>query len=198
MAKQDQVNIKSWESLLHNKPVAHSVDYAEEPFDVMIRHTITYEEVLSIIAYVTTVIFGADDGEYNPELKEMLIRSYVLETYANFKMPKSIEKRYLLTYGTDMYEFVEARINTAQLDSIRYAIDEIIDYRKNVMAAGVTREINKIVDTLNAVNQESLSMFDGMSPEEVSALVKNLSSITTSIDEEKLVKAVISAQNGKE
>ena len=90
-----------------------------------------------MVNYVVAIVFDEQTGEYHPEVKDALIRSQVLERYAHFNMPKSFDKMYHLVYATDAYDFVSQVINQAQLDQIKAAIDEALDYRLNILASGV-------------------------------------------------------------
>lgn len=196
-AKVKATSITNWEKMIVDQDQTVTLTANGEEFEITVSPTLSWEEAGTMVNYVVAIVFDEQTGEYHPEVKDALIRSQVLERYAHFNMPKSFDKMYHLVYATDAYDFVSQVINQAQLDQIKAAIDEALDYRLNILASGVQAEIQKIMDSFDAFNENAESMFSKVNPDELCSFVKNVAEMPGSLDEEKVV-SLVHAANMKE
>ena len=196
-AKVKATSITNWEKMIVDQDQTVTLTANGEEFEITVSPTLSWEEAGTMVNYVVAIVFDEQTGEYHPEVKDALIRSQVLERYAHFNMPKSFDKMYHLVYATDAYDFVSQVINQAQLDQIKAAIDDALDYRLNILASGVQAEIQKIMDSFDAFNENAESMFSKVNPDELSSFVKNVAEMPGSLDEEKVV-SLVHAANMKE
>ena len=193
-----KTSIAKWEKMVIDKEQTIAFDVNGETFDIVVSPTLSWEEAGTMVNYITSIVFDEETGEYHPEVKDALIRAQVLERYAHFNMPKSFDKLYALVYSTEAYELVCQVINEAQLDNIKSAIDEALDYRLNILASGVQAEIQKIMDSFDAFNENAESMFSKVNPDELSSFVKNVAEMPGALDEEKVVSLVHAANKEDE
>ena len=162
-----------------------TAEWCEE--NIIIKRTLSLTEMLSFVKSVVSLCFG-DGDEYMPEVKDFLIKSFVLETYANFRLPTNMEHRYDLVYNTDAFDIVLEHINRTQFGEICNSIDEKID---NVIKANIETINNQINDIHQAFEDMQNKLGDLFSDIEADDINKLISAISDGgqFDEEKVVKA---------
>lgn len=183
MAKKfNKITINAFEKVMKEtyEPVS---EFEWHGIDVVVLKTLPVKEMLSFVDSVAKTCFRDDTGEYEPGAKDFAIRSLVLEKYANFTMPASINLQYELVYQTDAFREVLDRINPDQFRMIIDAIDEKIDYMKQANILAFKQQVNSFTSALENFEKQ----MDEFSPEDIRSLMGTLSN--AKIDEEKLVQA---------
>lgn len=191
MAKKG-ITISAWEKMVDDEP--RTVNVGDQ--EVTVIHTLPFEDAAEMVETVVQVVLDEDTGEYHPEVLEVILRAKVLEKYANFTIPKSFDKIYKLVYTTDAYDLVRSVVNQDQLYSVEGAIYDIIDYRKNILQAGIQADLQKTMATFDDFRQKMEGMFSQVDEAELSGMVKNIATMTEPLDADNLVRAVREAQNG--
>ncbi len=158
--------------------------------EVTVQKVLTLNEMLGFVYDVAQSCFGYGSGVYEPGAKDFAIRTKVLEKYANFTMPASIELQYDLLYRTDAFTAVLNYIDSEQFRVIIDAIDEKIDYMKQANIFAFKKQVNSFTSALENFEKQ----MEQFSAEDVSGLINALSN--SKIDEGKLVEAYIK-QNRK-
>lgn len=159
---------------------------------VTIRPSLPLVEVLSFVEEVVDACF-TEDGDFMPEIIDVLIKRGILSRYANFNLPIDLRKAYELIYHSDAFEFVTAHINSNQITEIVNAISTGIKYRCDSNVTEMRRQLNELLTAMADISEKFGNVFDGLSTEDVSGLIKTLSS--PGLDEKKLVDAFLSKEH---
>ena len=163
--------------------------------NVNIKVRLGLKEMMTFVDGVVKTCFTEDDNQYTPEVLDFAIRSSVLEMYANFTLPTNIEKQYELVYGCDMYETILETIDRSQFDAMLRAIDEKIAHIAASNIEAVTRQVNDVYASLNALEERLSAVFQGIDNDAITGLVGAMAD--GKFDEEKLVQAYLETKNGK-
>lgn len=155
--------------------------------NVTIHRVLPLNDVINFVESVASACFAKDTHEYLPEVKDLAIRSNILDTYANFTMPKNLEQQLRFVYGTDAVDMVLEHVDRKQFAELIRSIDAKIDYLVRTDIESVQREIEKTAAAVDAVVAQFASTMDGMSKEDLNKIVEAVTG--SKIDEEKLVKA---------
>lgn len=158
---------------------------------VTIRPSLPLVDALSFVEEVVDACF-TEDGDFMPEVIDVLIKRGILSRYANFNLPIDLRKAYELIYHSDAFEFVTARINSNQITEIVNAISTGIKYRCDSNITEIRRQLNELLTAMADISEKFGNVFDGLSTEDVSGLIKTLSS--PGLDEKKLVDAFLSKE----
>lgn len=196
-AKVKGITISNWEKMVADNDEVHVFESNGDTFEVTISPTISWEQSAEIVDYVTRVVFDDETGDYHPEVKEALFRAQVLEKYAHFSMPKSFDKMYYLVYATDAYDHVLQLVNANQVEHLREAIDEAIDYRLGILANGIQAEIQRVMDSFQTFNENAESIFKKVDTDDIGTFIKKVSEMPEGLDEEKVVQLVHAANSEK-
>lgn len=196
-AKAKGITISNWEKMVVDKEELHTFENNGNMFEVTVSPTISWEQAAEIVEYVIRVVFDDETGDYHPEVKEPLFRAQVLEKYAHFSMPKSFDKIYYLVYATDAYDHVLQLVNTNQVEHLREAIDEAIDYRLGILANGIQAEIQRVMDSFQTFNENAESIFEKVDTDDIGTFIKKVSEMPEGLDEEKVVQLVHAANREK-
>ena len=161
--------------------------------EITIRRVLPLREVLQFVEDVVSSCIDADTGRYIPEIQAFVVRSSVLTRYANFTMPKDPEKQYDMIYNTNALQQVMSYIDMSQYEEIMYAINERVKHELAMMESSASSQAAALTAKINSFVSSMEELFGAMDAGDMSALVKNLSDIS-SIDEGKLVNAVMEAK----
>lgn len=184
--KESKISVSALKKII-NDHYPQSCEAEFNGIDIKINKTISLE---SMIAFVTDVVENCTSEGYIPEIEDFLIRCNILERYANFTLPDDVSKRYEMVYATDAVEFVLDRINIAQFSDIKRSIRDKIDYFVNTDMSAATREFNSALDTFEGLQNIMAGAFDGVSPEDINAVIKAIAE-NGKVDEEKIVGALM-------
>lgn len=193
-AKAKGITISNWEKMIVDKDEKYIIENDGGKFEITISPTISWDQASEMVDYVTRIVFNDDTGDYHPEVKDALFRAQVLEKYAHFNIPKSFDKIYHLVYSTDVYEHVLQLVNTNQLETLKEAIDDTLDYRLGILAGGVQAEIQKVSESFKTFNDNASEMFSNLDGVDIGSFMKSIADMSENLDEEKLVSAIRKAQ----
>ena len=182
--KAGRVSINALESTIDKSVLETDVDF--KGVTVHIVRSISLQEMLEFVTSVTESCF-AEDGTYLPEAHELAFCCNVLTRYANFTLPDSTEKKYMLVYNTDAVRTVCEYVNMDQLDDIRVAIKKKVDYKRAMELNEQRAKMDELLSACSELLTKIGSIFPEMSPEEMLVVMQAIGN--QQFDEEKLVKA---------
>lgn len=191
--KEKRVPINKLESIMNPVTVTVPLDGTTD-VNVVIRRTLPLSDVLQFVADVVAACIDSETGEYTPEILPFAIKANVLTTYANFNLPSNVEKQYELLYNTTAVDQVMSHINMAQYEEIVHAINQKIDFACSAMTSTVVGQVSALAQRMEDFANKSDALFSDVNSEDMSALMRNLSSIDK-VDERALVHAVFDEQN---
>lgn len=159
---------------------------------IEIKRTLSLQEVIHFVEGVVDACFDEETGDYLPEVKDFLIKYFVLEKYANFTMPSNTNNMYDLIYCTDAFVTVCGYINTEQFSEICAAIDEKLDYKTNASVEAMNKQMATVFNSFEDIEKNLSQLFSSVDNESLAKLIEALGN--GKIDEAKLVKAYTEAK----
>lgn len=134
----------------------------------------------------------ADDGTYNPYMKEFTTKCLIITAYSDIQLPDDVPSQYAFVYGTDVFRIVADQICKRQLVELLSTIDDRIGFRKSSDVEAATSKIIEIYSML----QESIGglreSVSGIKREEMENFVRAVNGLH--LDEKKLVQAIVDQQ----
>lgn len=185
--KAGRVSINALESTIDKSALEFDIDF--KGVTVHIIRSISLQEMLEFVTSVVESCF-IEDGTYLPEAQELAFFCNILTRYANFTLPESTEKKYMLIYNTDAIRTVCEHINMDQLDDIRVAIKKKIDYKKSLELSEQRKKVDELTKACSALIEKMGEIFTDLNSEDLLNAMKLMSN--REFDEEALVKAYIS------
>lgn len=191
--KESRISVSKLEATLNPLYTSVILDGTED-VEIKIRYSLPLNDVLQFIQNVVGSVINETD--YIPEILWFSIYTEVLTKYANFTLPKSIERQYDLIYNTTAVQQVMQHINKRQYDEIIEAIFEKINHAKSVMQNVLTSKMTELTNRISSFVEQSEAVFGNLTGDDVSSLAHNLATMGArgNIDEEALVRAVFNAQ----
>lgn len=163
--------------------------------DIRVKKVLTLSEMLGFVDDVVGKCFYDELG-FMPEIKDFAIKSNILTRYANFSMPENLEHSYQMVYGTDAVDIVCDAIDTTQLQEIVNAIDEKIRFRCDTNITEIQKRVEKVVETIEALSDNTEKIFSGLNQEDMQALMSSI--VSGGFDEQKVVKAYMDQKKAGE
>lgn len=157
--------------------------------DVTITNTISLEEMIAFVDNVVKSCFDQTTGAYMPEIKDFAIRCNVMERYANFTLPRRIERKYDMVMRSGAFEMILNHVNAAQFNDMMRAIDAKLQNIAEANTQMVFRKFDDVVASFENLQNKVGSMFEGVDSADIGKLVSAISE--NGVSEEKVVKAYI-------
>lgn len=188
MAKNDKrVAISTVDAIIKER-FCNSITEKWYDAEVEIKYSISFAEMLTFVNDVVSSCFQQDGG-FMPEVLDFIIKSNILTKYANFSMPNNLKHRYEIIYSTDIVDFVYRHINPAQIKEIMTSINRKIDYMCNSHILAVQRQLNKVADSLENMQQQTAELFNSVSAEDIAKITEAISS--GELNSDKIVEAYL-------
>jgi hypothetical protein len=149
---------------------------------------------LAFVENVAEGCFDAETGEYLPQAKEFAVRCEVLTRYGGLKLPEDMEARYAFAFHSFAAKRVLWRVDRKQIKALRAAADEKIRFKLALFASAASLKTAELLQSFEALSSAFETLFAGLSAADVSAFAKAVGAIKR-LDEQKLVQAVLKAQN---
>lgn len=198
MAKErNRISITKLEKATGNDNIVKIPLTGVEDTEIEIVKTISLKDSLEFVENVVSSCIDEETGEYTPQIKEFAIRKEILTKYANFTMPKDIEKQYYLVYANNFAEQVISNINHEQLGDILKGIKEKIKHILNCIVGTATSNTLKLLEKIDAMSEQNTAMFNSLGETDLSDLFKNIGAIAN-MDEEKIARALHETKISKE
>ena len=163
--------------------------------EIEVKRLIPFDEYCTAIERIIDCCYNEESGEYLPELRELSTRMVITAYYTNLELPEDMEELEHMMFCEELIGSIFELINQEQLREIHRAVKQRCDIRNEANRRYFDSELKKVTDGVEAMGAWTREMFDGISRDEMQNLVSALSS--GRIDEDKIVDAVVKAQNEK-
>ena len=191
MAEEKMISVEKMDEILKDYyPESTTVDFHGQ--ELVIRDLIDPADFFELVRRIADGCFSAE-GEYMPEVYEMLLRAGIIDVYSNVHLPHNPKHLNRFVYAPDLYNTVVRNINRDQYNALCDAIWERISARKDANRVLFETEIQRAVAAIQNLGEQFSQLVGEVSPEDVKALVEAIGE--GGIDEEKLVSAVVEKQN---
>lgn len=192
MAKADKVSINALEKIA--KEFENEVVVEWHDVNVIVRKTLTLPEMLKFVDSVTKSCFDQTTGAYLPELKDFAIRSNLMDTYANFSLPDNLTRQYDLLWHTDAVDMILQNIDADQFAEMISAIELKIANIASANTQAMYQQLQKAVSSINSMIEQVEGVFDGITGDDVSAMVGAI--VDGGLDVDKFVDSVADRISG--
>lgn len=191
MAKKKRVSVNAFE-----KNVV--IDYEYKPYkwgeiEIMVKPRLDFLEMMTFVDGVVQGCFRSDDNSFLPEVKDFIIKSYIVEMYSNIALPQNVNKKYDLLYACDIVDYILEIIDKSQFEEIMKGIDQKIKYMVAMDVNTITTQMNQLLSSLSGVESKASQLFDGISKENIDTILKAISN--GRIDESKIMEAYLEHKN---
>ena len=166
MDEQKMISIEKMDEIIMDYyPDTVAVDFHGQ--ELVIRRTITMEEMALLTKTVAERCFDEKTGEYLPELLRYLTDILIIAFYTNVRVPRNAEKQYRMLRQTDLMRVVHDNISDDQYYEITEAIDDRIRLRNERNTKMVEKQIQDAVSSVTAIADLLDGMFDGVDKDDV-------------------------------
>jgi len=163
--------------------------------EITVKRMIPFDAYCTAIDRIIDSCYDSESGEYLPELRELSTRMVIMAYYTNLELPEDMNELERMMFCGELMAHIYDLINPVQLRELHQAVSKRCEIRNEANRRYFDSELYKVIDGVNAMSSEIRSFFGGISDKEMKRLAKALTS--GKINEEKLVDAVIKAQNTK-
>lgn len=164
--------------------------------EIQVKRVLSLQESLAFIEGVVDSCIDYENGNYLPESYDFAVKTAILEFYTNIDVPEDIVSQYELVYSTSVVDAVYGKINSFQFTDNLRAIDKKIDFYVQLICSTVSSKVDDVVQKIDAFASSTSKIFDGINPEQMSAVINNLSVLKA--NEEAVVQAILNSQNSGE
>ena len=174
----------------YNNTVVETIDGV----DVEIKRHLRLAEMISFVNSVVEGCFqNNEEGNtttFEPELKDMIIRSELVTRYTNVELPKNYSDQYDFLYETDIVRVIVDTINKNEFNNMLEAIDLKISNEAEARVNILQKQIETIYSAIDNISNQLIDVFGELTPDDMKAFLK-------SFNEESLAKALLNARNGE-
>jgi len=189
--KIKKVSINAFEEAVNSQYEA-TQSFEWNGITIVVKRNLTLREMMSFVDSVVKNCFKKEDGTFIPEIKDFATRSCIYEYYTNITLPANIEKRYDLLYHQMLLDEIMPRIDSLQFNALIRAIEDKVAHIAQSKIDAVMNEMKELYASIDKFGAQLKTMFSGVGDDEMKNIVAALGS--GEINEDKLVKAVMSAQ----
>lgn len=143
--------------------------------NITIKKDVDIKDVFTIINSIAISCFNNETGEYTPELEEFVRRCSIIETFTDFTMPESLNDRFHLVFGTELYKTVIDSIPEGIIEMINNSVAKKIDY---LIQCNIEMVTTKISDVMNKVDEMENSVQDLINSLDADSMNKVLSAVS--------------------
>lgn len=191
MAKKKRVSVNAFE-----KHVV--IDYEYKPYEweemeIMVKPRLDFLEMMTFVDGVVKGCFRSDDNSFLPEVKDFVIKSYIVEMYSNVSLPQNVNKKYDLLYACDIVDFILDIIDKSQFEEMMKGIDQKIKYMVAMDVNTITTQMNQLLSSLSGVESKASQLFSEISKEDIDTILKAIGN--GKIDESKIMEAYLEHKN---
>ena len=166
-------------------------------FKVNIKSLLTVDEYMSFISNVVECCFD-DDGEYIAHAKSLAIGVELIDKYTDLWISDkdlTLEDKSLIIYNTDIIELIKDSVNKFQYTELMSSINSQIEYRIKTSISANENKLNAIVNEFENIFNQTKSVIDEMSVDDISTLFGNLKTIEN-MTEDDVVNSFIKIHEG--
>lgn len=189
MEKTKKISINAMDKVIKEiYTSSHTVNW--NGLEVVVKHSLTFKDMMGFVDSVVKTCFKSDDGAYMPEAKDFAIKSNILERYTNISLPNNLEHRYEIIYYTDIIDTIINYINKCQFDAMIEAVDAKINNIAQANIEDINKQMINLQTTFDNLQSQFESMFDGIDLEDLHNIMEKLAE--GNLDESKLIEAYMS------
>lgn len=166
-------------------------------FKVNIKSLLTVDEYMSFISNVVECCFD-DDGEYIAHAKSLAIGVELIDKYTDLWISDkdlTLEDKSLIIYNTDIIELIKDSVNKFQYTELMSSVNSQIEYRIKTSISANENKLNAIINEFENIFNQTKSVIDGMSTDDISTLFENLKTIEN-MTEDDVVNSFIKIHEG--
>lgn len=187
--KVNRISVTKFEKAVNKDNIVVVPLDGVEDTNIDILKSISLQNMIEFVENVAESCVDMESGEYTPQVRDFAIKRELLTKYANFTMPNNIEKQYDFIYGSNVVDIVLQNINQLQFQEIISSIDRKIKFMLDCITSIAASNTVKLLDKLESVADQNLSMFDSLSGDDLAGVFKDISRIAN-MDEETIARAV--------
>ena len=188
VAKRQRISVNAFEKVA--KANSNSKTITWNDIEITITPSLSLKDMMRFVSNVVSLCFVGKDNAYHPEVKDFAVKANVLEMYANFTLPKDINKQYEFIYNTDAFETVLMNVNPHQFPEVMVAIDKKLENLAASSVADAERRMNDLLSSVESIGTQLESVFSGIDAETMTGIAEALKD--GKIDEAKLMESYMS------
>lgn len=165
-----------------NETLIDDVDVQWNGLDIHIKKRLGVAEMLDFINTVVAWCVDEDTGEYRPEWKLFSYDSELVEKYTNLTLPKDLEKRYRILLCNDLINTIIRNVDSVQLETIYYAIEDRIRYILRSTSSTVYKQMSDVVDAFSQMKDVANEMFTNENAATLTKFMETVNNVETAND----------------
>lgn len=189
---ENRISIEEFKNAIAND-FTPEVDVDWRGITLHIKKCLSLETMMTFVSDVVSSCFAANTNEYLPEIKDFSTRCCILENYAGFILPKSLDEKYEMVYSSDIVSFVVQYVEHGQFNAMLAAIDRKIEHQAQSNIEALNKQMNEVIAGFDALERNLSSIFGGVDNETITKIAGAIAN--GNFDENKLVKAFSEEMN---
>lgn len=134
--------------------------------DIEVNRFLTLEEIASFVNGVVNAVIDISTYEYNPEYFDYAFGYYVITLYSKIKPSKDLKKMHSLICSTDIVDNIIDVVDSKQLEEIKTAIKNKVDYYINkgnsISSLGIREVLGNIVKASDSISRADIERIIGV------------------------------------
>ena len=184
--KNSKVSINALEKAANISYDISHVDIQFGDLTITVKPRLAFSEVMSLVGLISETCFFEND-DYRPEVYDLAMRRYVLETYTNLTLPSNMEHTYDLVMYGGIFEAVLENIDREQFDGILRFVDERIRYLRQMHIQAAQEKIPPPPPPPPPPANQIKSVFGDIQKDDMKNILQAIAD--GKLDEKKLVDA---------
>ena len=182
--KTNKVSVATIEKVMKEQFAGEPKTFDWYGVEIEHKENIPMEYAVTFVNNVVDTCFDKD-GNYIPEFKDFLIRSFTVQMYSNVRLPQDLKKQYDILYNSDLYNVLIQHVDIVQYDTLLMAIDEKLEYRRNADVMTMRMTLNNLISQFQNFGEQ----LNQVEIEDVRNIAEAINGVD--LDEEKFVDAIL-------
>lgn len=189
--KTNKVSVATIEKVMKERFAGEPKTFDWYGVEIEHKENIPMEYAVTFVNNVVDTCFDKD-GNYIPEFKDFLIRSFTVQMYSNVRLPQDLKKQYDILYNSDLYNVLIQHVDIVQYDTLLMAIDEKLEYRRNADVMTMRMTLNNLIAQFQNFGEQ----LNQVEIEDVRNIAGAINGVD--LDEEKFVDAILNRKPDSE
>lgn len=189
--KTNKVSVATIEKVMKERFTEEPKTFDWYGVEIEYKENIPMEYAVTFVNNVVDTCFDKD-GNYIPEFKDFLIRSFTVQMYSNVRLPQDLKKQYDILYNSDLYNVLIQHVDIVQYDTLLMAIDEKLEYRRNADVMTMRMTLNNLIAQFQNFGEQ----LNQVEIEDVRNIAEAINGVD--LDEEKFVDAILNRKPDSE
>lgn len=189
--KTNKVSVATIEKVMKERFAGESKTFDWYGVEIEHKENIPMEYAVTFVNNVVDTCFDKD-GNYIPEFKDFLIRSFTVQMYSNVRLPQDLKKQYDILYNSDLYNVLIQHVDIVQYDTLLMAIDEKLEYRRNADVMTMRMTLNNLIAQFQNFGEQ----LNQVEIEDVKNIAEAINGVD--LDEDKFVDAILNRKPDSE